>query len=65
MAVNTVKKGQLNHFLSFNSFYFIVYIDVGDGATDSATLSFDFTGTATTRTWDIKVTQIPCNSNFG
>ena len=37
-----------------------VYMDMGHDSTNSATVSFTFSGTSTTRQWDIKVTQIPC-----
>jgi len=46
-----------------------VYLDLGRQAADTATLAFTFGGTtaaarAANRYWDIKVTQIPCNSNY-
>lgn len=38
-----------------------VYIDIGRGSSDSATLNFAFANTAsTTRQWEIKVTQVKC-----
>ena len=33
---------------------------MGDTATDTASISFSFTGTSTNRKWDIKVSQIEC-----
>ena len=42
---------------------FSVYLDVGALSTDSATVSFAFSGSFS-RYWDIKVTQIPCNANY-
>jgi len=41
-----------------------VYLDLGQSASDAATLAFTFSGTLS-RYWDIKVTQIPCNSIYG
>ena len=41
----------------------LVYLDVGQGSSDSATLAFTFSGTYS-RFWDIKITQIPCNVNY-
>merc|ERR1712156_850825 len=42
-----------------------VYLDLGNLASDTATLAFTFSGTETfSRFWDIKVTQIPCNVNY-
>jgi hypothetical protein len=35
---------------------------MGNLATDTATLSFAFTTTATTRNWEIKVSQIECSN---
>jgi hypothetical protein len=44
-------------------FYFLVYVDIGNQATDTATLAFTFsTSASTTRMWEIKVSQISCNS---
>jgi len=37
-----------------------VYMDMGQDASNTATVRFTFSGAATTRQWDIKVTQIPC-----
>jgi hypothetical protein len=39
-----------------------IYIDIGNTATDTATLAFSFTGTSTVRTWEIKVSQITCSN---
>ena len=40
-----------------------VYVDIGNAATDSATLAFTFsTTTSTIRTWEIKVSQISCSN---
>jgi hypothetical protein len=44
-------------------FFITVYLDAGALSTDTATLAFAFSGTFS-RYWDIKVTQIPCNSNY-
>lgn len=41
-------------------FFLIVYIDLGNQATDTATIAFAFTGSSTTRNWEFKVTQIEC-----
>ena len=35
-------------------------MDIGGEASDTAILTFTFSGASTVRTWDIKVTQIPC-----
>ena len=42
----------------------LVYVDVGNACTDTAVLGFAFNGASTARTFDIKVSQIQCNSNF-
>ena len=44
--------------------YFSVYVDIGNGASDTATLAFAFTGSSTSRKWDIKVAQIPCSTTY-
>ena len=41
----------------------IVYLDVGRGSSDTATLAFTFSGTFS-RYWDIKITQIPCDVTY-
>ena len=51
------------HDLYHSKFHFTVYLDLGRGTSDSATLSFTFSGTYS-RYWDIKVTQIPCDVNY-
>ncbi len=44
---------------------FKVYMDMSTSSTGSATLAFTFSSTAsTTRKWEAKVTQIPCNANY-
>ena len=44
-----------------------MYIDIGRATSDTATLNFAF-GTSTTvttsRIWDVKVAQIPCDANY-
>ena len=40
-----------------------MYIDAGTLSTDTATLNFAFSGTFS-RYWDVKVTQIPCGTNY-
>ncbi len=49
---------KLMNYLHFN----LVYIDMGNVATDTTTLSFTFTGTSTARTWEIKVSQLTCSN---
>ena len=46
----------------FSNEIFPVYVDIGALATDTATLTFNFLGTDTTtsRSWEIKVTQVEC-----
>ena len=40
-------------------------MDLGTGASNTATLSFTFATTAsTTRTFEIKATQIPCSASY-
>jgi len=41
----------------------LVYIDAGTLSTDTATLNFAFSGDFS-RYWDVKVTQIPCGTNY-
>ena len=43
-------------------FWNTVYVDMGAQASDTATLNFAFSGTASTRAWEVKATQIPCAS---
>ena len=40
----------------------LVYVDMGNVATDTTTLAFTFATTTTTRNWDIKVTQVECSN---
>lgn len=41
-----------------------IYVDIGTVSTDTVTLGFTFsTSTSTIRTWEIKVSQISCNSH--
>jgi hypothetical protein len=40
-----------------------IYLDPGQNTGDTATVNFAFTGASTTRTWDIKVTQVACGIN--
>jgi hypothetical protein len=45
------------------NYFSTVYVDIGNVATDTATLAFTFsTSTSTTRTWEIKVSQITCSN---
>ena len=53
----------LTYTMANNNFVISVYLDVGNLGTDTAMISFSFTGTHN-RFWDIKVTQIPCKSNY-
>ncbi|XP_059097778.1 uncharacterized protein LOC131892061 [Tigriopus californicus] len=39
-----------------------MYVDVGNLASDTAQLNFAFSGSSNNRQWEIKVTQIPCNT---
>ena len=48
-------------FLHFST---LVYVEMGQGSTDTATLAFAFTGSSTARTWEIKATQIPCGASY-
>merc|ERR1712223_231114 len=41
-----------------------IYVDIGSGSSDTATLAFAFTGSSTSRKWDIKVAQIPCSQTY-
>lgn len=41
-----------------------VYMDMGAGCSDTATLAFTFSGSVTIRTWEIKATQIPCGAQY-
>lgn len=46
-----------------------VYVDMGATASDTATLSFEFTDStenalANSRNFEIKVTQLPCSSEY-
>jgi len=41
-----------------------IYVEMGQGSTDTATLAFAFTGSSTARTWEIKATQIPCGASY-
>ena len=54
---NTVRTLELNLEKSFNSLA-PVYVDL---SSDSAQLSFNFAANPSAR-WDIKATQVPCNS---
>ena len=39
-----------------------MYISLEEGEDDTATLAFAFNGNDNSRQWDIKITQIECNS---
>merc|ERR1719245_892205 len=39
-----------------------IYVAVGNGASDSATLALAFSGDSSIRQWEIKVSQIPCGA---
>lgn len=41
-----------------------IYLDMGTGSSDSATLALAFSGTSTLRKWEIKVAQIPCGKAY-
>ena len=44
-----------------------VYVDIGTGASDTATLNFDFsdsTALQNSRFFEVKVTQLPCSSEY-
>jgi len=45
-------------------FQITVYVDIGNEASGTATLAFAFSGAATNRKWDIKVSQIPCGTSY-
>ena len=42
----------------------LVYVDIGNESSGTATLAFAFTGASTQRKWDIKVAQIPCGTRY-
>ena len=39
-----------------------VYVDMGAVSTDSSTIALAFTGSSTTRVWEIKISQIECSN---
>merc|ERR1712050_242974 len=41
-----------------------MYVNIGNQESDTATLTFTFTGTSAIRRYDIKVTQVKCNSEY-
>jgi hypothetical protein len=41
---------------------FSVYIDFGTDPTETVSFDFAFTGASTTRTWEIKTTQLECSN---
>ena len=48
--------------------YVLVYVDMGTGASDTVNLNLDFTDAtnlANQRFFEIKVTQLPCSSEYG
>ncbi len=48
-----------------NCFPFLVYVDLGNSVTDTATLTFTFQATTgDTRLWEIKATQIICSAEY-
>ena len=56
------------HFHQFKLIYFLVYVDMGTGASDTVNLNLDFTDAtnlANQRFFEIKVTQLPCSSEYG
>ena len=49
---------------TFLKILLVVYIDMGQGATDTATLNFDIGSGTYSRFYEIKVTQLPCSSEY-
>lgn len=41
-----------------------MYLHVGNEASNNAKITMAFTGASTARTWEIKVTQIPCTASY-
>ena len=44
---------------------FLVYIHLGPDSGKTASLKFEFSGSSTERTWEIKVSQIECGAIYG
>ena len=47
-----------------NAFWISVYMNLGPAAGTTMSLKFEFTGAATTRTWEIKVSQMECGALY-
>ena len=41
-----------------------MYVGMGPDSGDTVDIKFDFNGENTGRKWEIKVAQIPCNSDY-
>ena len=50
-------------YLYNSSFSILVYVDLGTGASDTATLNFALSGSYS-RYYEIKITQLPCSSEY-
>ena len=53
--------------IAYSLYYLSVYIDMGTGASDTVNLALDFsdaTNLANQRFFEIKVTQLPCSSEY-
>ena len=53
----------MNRIFCFLS-YFLVYVELGTGVSDSAELKFEFADVIGNRQFEMKVTQIICNSRM-
>ena len=58
------QKIMIRSFIFFSKNLLVVYIDMGQGATDTATLNFDIGSGTYSRFYEIKVTQLPCSSEY-
>ena len=58
------KRHSCTYYLTYLTPLYLVYVDLGTGASDSATLALAFMNANTNRKWDIKVAQIPCGATY-
>ncbi len=61
---NTVSYPRNEKRNSLYKFSILVYVNLGNSDSDTATLAFTFSGSSTTRQFDIKVTQVKCGSQL-
>ena len=65
--IRSLNSHELFHLITYLILYMyfpiLVYVDLGTGASDTATLNFALSGSYS-RYYEIKITQLPCSSEY-